>query len=57
MVGDEVFEDLDHGHPGLPFVGYTGFAADAHDHGVVVHAVDEVAEGGGEYFGIGIYLF
>ena len=53
---DEVLKHLYSCDPGLSLVGYTGLATNTHDHLVVVHAVDQVLQGVGEYFGIGINL-
>ena len=44
-MGNEVFEDLNGGHPGLSLVGYTRLPTNTHDHLIVVHTVDQVLEG------------
>lgn len=56
MMRNEIFKDLDRGNPGLSFVRYTSLSAYAHDHLVVVHAVDKVLQGVGEHFRIGVNL-
>lgn len=57
MVRDKVLENLDGGDPRLTFVCDPGFAADAHNHVVVVHAVDEVFQRVGVNPGICVNLF
>jgi hypothetical protein len=47
---------LDRGHPALSLVGYPRLAAHAHDHVVVLHAVDELLQRVWERLRIGIDL-
>jgi hypothetical protein len=47
---------LDGGDPTLTFVCYPSLTADAHNHVVVMHAVDEVSEGVGVYLGVRVDL-
>lgn len=56
MVGYEVLEDLYRRHPRLPFIGNACLPTDAHDHIVVMHAVDQVREGVREDLRIGVDL-
>jgi hypothetical protein len=39
---DKVLVNLNGGDPGLPFIRYPSLATYAHDHIVVMHAVDHV---------------
>ena len=55
-MGDEVLEDLDGRDPRLPLVRYPRLSTNTHDHLVVVHAVDEVLEGIGIHFRVGVNL-
>lgn len=56
MVGNKILENLDGCHPRLPLISYACFAAYTHDHLIMMHAVDEVAERIRKDFCIGINL-
>lgn len=56
VVGNEVFEDLNACHPRPPLVRYAGLPTNAHDHRIMMHAIDKMTQGLGERLGICIHL-
>jgi len=56
VMGDEILEDLNGGDPGLSFVCYARLSANAHNHLIMMHTIDQISEGVGKNFGVGVDL-